>query len=209
MRLFAALLAGAMALAATNAPALVVEFEDYGIAPGRSVPVLTATQRAPLVEKRFNFGLNDPRQGFLSNQRGGLTDDNTVLFIQNAANSVRIEGPSPFNFVSFDALAIFSSPGGMVEVIGAFQGGGTTSETFVLPAVGDTGGALASFTLPDRFTNLNRVIFNRLDTNFVALDNFKFTGAATVPLPAALPILASGLAALGLAGWRRRRIVEG
>ena len=35
------------------------------------------------------------------------------------------------------------------------------------------------------------------------------TGVATTPLPAALPLFATGLGGLGLLGWRRKRKVEG
>ena len=42
--------------------------------------------------------------------------------------------------------------------------------------------------------------------NFLAIDNSSLTvaGAAT-PLPAALPLFASGLGAMGFLGWRRKR----
>ena len=42
------------------------------------------------------------------------------------------------------------------------------------------------------------------DVSGTAAANFTFSGSAT-PLPAALPLFASGLGALGLLGWRRKR----
>jgi hypothetical protein len=43
--------------------------------------------------------------------------------------------------------------------------------------------------------------------NDLGLDNVSLVGAGTsaVPLPAALPLFATGLVGLGLLGWRRKR----
>jgi hypothetical protein len=39
----------------------------------------------------------------------------------------------------------------------------------------------------------------------LALDDVSLTSVAATPLPAALPLFASGLGALGFLGWRRKR----
>ena len=39
----------------------------------------------------------------------------------------------------------------------------------------------------------------------VTIDNFYFKSASAVPLPAALPLFASGAGVMGLLGWRRKR----
>ena len=41
-----------------------------------------------------------------------------------------------------------------------------------------------------------------------AQSSFKVTAVSAVPVPAALPLLASGLGALGFIGWRRKRRVQ-
>jgi hypothetical protein len=46
----------------------------------------------------------------------------------------------------------------------------------------------------------------RQDPGFSGLDDISVsTGVSAVPLPAALPLFATGLGALGLLGWRRKR----
>ena len=39
----------------------------------------------------------------------------------------------------------------------------------------------------------------------MALDNVSVSAVSATPLPAALPLFATGLGALGLLGWRRKR----
>ncbi|MEM7178393.1 MAG: PEP-CTERM sorting domain-containing protein [Pseudomonadota bacterium] len=61
-------------------------------------------------------------------------------------------------------------------------------------------------------TSLSLADFDNTETNDLQSDGLEGTvtsfrlegGVSAVPLPAALPILASGLAAFGLFGWRRR-----
>lgn len=48
-------------------------------------------------------------------------------------------------------------------------------------------------------------ISERDDPGYMALDDVSLTGASATPLPAALPLFATGLGALGLFGWRRKR----
>ena len=42
-------------------------------------------------------------------------------------------------------------------------------------------------------------------TSYLGLDDVSLTDLSAVPLPAALPLFASGLGVLGLLGWRRKR----
>ena len=57
------------------------------------------------------------------------------------------------------------------------------------------------------FTTTNRINENP-DGSFVYVGSVNvntFDGLSDIPLPAALPLFASGLAGLGLLGWRRKK----
>jgi hypothetical protein len=79
---------------------------------------------------------------------------------------------------------------------------GSTSETITLAHYFDGTYPLVTylFTSSTPFTTIT------IDdpTDGLALDNFTFPAAQT-PLPAALPLFASGLGALGFLSWRRKR----
>jgi hypothetical protein len=81
----------------------------------------------------------------------------------------------------------------LMVTVGAFGGGEATGDflhSFDFP--------LADiFTLPDGFT-VN-------DPDMFIVNNDFVSPTAATPLPAALPLFASGLGALGLLGWRRKR----
>jgi hypothetical protein len=81
----------------------------------------------------------------------------------------------------------------LTVTVGAFGGGGSS------------GDFLHSFDFPltDIFTLPNGFTVNDPDM-FIVNNDFVSSTAAT-PLPAALPLFTSGLGALGLIGWRRKR----
>jgi hypothetical protein len=51
----------------------------------------------------------------------------------------------------------------------------------------------------------NQVTLSDLNQGNFEVDNFSYVAAAATPLPAALPLFATGLGGLGLLGWRRKR----
>lgn len=73
----------------------------------------------------------------------------------------------------------------------------TASNKFLVTAVIDNTGAL--------FVNWAGMPYQTGDTVTVLFSNSDDAPPTTTPLPAALPLFASGLAALGLIGWRQRR----
>jgi hypothetical protein len=51
----------------------------------------------------------------------------------------------------------------------------------------------------------NQVILSDLNQGNFEVDNFSYVAGAATPIPAALPLFATGLSGLGLLGWRRKR----
>jgi hypothetical protein len=66
-----------------------------------------------------------------------------------------------------------------------------------------------NFTAPNGVDSRLFLLFIPFDTGngfaYPGIDAFSFDNANIVPLPAALPLFATGLGALGLLGWRRKR----
>lgn len=111
-------------------------------------------------------------------------------------------GGGSFFLNSIDLADVFNEPHSGNVPFSYVDGGGSHSliltldnllglETFILNLPGVT-----SFTL------------SQAGSIWFQVDNIVYDAPA-VPLPAALPLFASGLGLLGLAGWRRRRKVGG
>ena len=100
--------------------------------------------------------------------------------------------------------------------------GGITADQVLINFLGTSGnvqgaanGAMlaATFLIPNQGVQLNSLTINGHLFGGAAGDNFQFVSnafinqptLAPVPLPGALPLFASGLGALGLLGWRRKR----
>jgi hypothetical protein len=88
----------------------------------------------------------------------------------------------------------------------AFDGAGESLETLA-PILGPSGGVFSSFAGFSRvLADIRKVVLTPADGDFVGIDTVSFNvGVAVMPLPAALPLFAGGLALLGLLGWRSKR----
>ena len=86
---------------------------------------------------------------------------------------------------------------------------GITSQSFASTNGGTSNNLWQSESLSFTATDPNTLIsfVGNLGQNYIGLDNVVVTqtSVGTTPLPATLPLFATGLGALGLLGWRRKR----
>ena len=136
---------------------------------------------------------------------GGGTEQMFLRFSPVSGNSVLT-----VRFQDLD-LSGANDPAGFLESLRVFTGGGTA----LTPLITDIGGLVTGDHNAQILTLalgvVNDPLWLRLD--FRASSSFNGTNTAEylvasvsqVPLPAALPLFATGLGALGLLGWRRKR----
>lgn len=129
---------------------------------------------------------------------GEQFDDDFLLFDNdNAAVSFGRVGGGTFSLSS--ALIGTVTDDSTYTFTGFFSGGGSISQE-----VAGILDAAATFNFVGFDNLLSLAIVGAPDGRFPAIDNIVLTETANVPLPAAAPLLASGLLGLGMLGWRRR-----
>jgi len=139
----------------------------------------------------FNNALaNDPAQSLVEGTISGLQD---IATIQSAASVQVTSNPAGFGLIEYAGVTannqFLVSAGELTEV--NFESFGNVNGTccsLLLSLIGS--GRVAGLT-------------NNIGGVSIAVTNLVFT--AETPLPAALPLFATGLGALGLLGWRRKR----
>lgn len=171
---------------------------------------------APLVEHSedgFTVKRTSSRNVFLidNNLREGdpevqnLTewDDDVVEFDSDGVGvSITRDSGDLFNFDSVEVGGLnFSLPETSLTFTGHFGAGGSITEivtaTVGLPPV------LALFDGFEALSSL--VVTSSTDNTFPIMDNFTLSDVSAVPVPAALPLLATAIGGLGFFRWRKRR----
>jgi hypothetical protein len=118
-----------------------------------------------------------------------------------------ISSPGPLSTTTTDTYnGLIGSPGPVT--FEQIVNGATLNSTMLGPAAG---------TLTAIFNNSTGTITSDqqiITATFTAASQdleatMEFTATSVVPLPAALPLFATGLAGLGLLGWRRKKAAAG
>ena len=146
-----------------------------------------------------NFGISDtPQCGNLC----GFNVGGGSKFLSMAGGTVTFDMTNPTNSFGFFATGIQTAYGNVFTV--SFNDG--ASQTLNIPLNVNGGNQYFGFTDTVAFTSVT--ISRPADANggydYWGIDNVSFNVGAT-PLPATLPLFASGLGALGLFGWRRKK----
>ena len=107
------------------------------------------------------------------------------------------DGGGAFQFISFDFLSINGSATDPFTVVGLLSKNQQYSlGPFTTSSMSFSTVAIASMAMVDEIQ-----LIGNIGPGAIRFDNFVFE---VIPLPAALPLLSSALAGLGLIGWRRR-----
>jgi hypothetical protein len=184
-----------------NAEAATMTFEGVVTSTGSQTPVTPYTE-AGFTLTNLQGGNTD---GIFGAAASGVNANGTSVFgwCTVCGTTITIEltavGGGPFSLTSLDAafLAKVTGTPQTITALGHLLGGGTVTQTFALSPNWTT------FNLSS-FTSLTSVDFSAIvgDPD-PAFDNLVLSSAT--PLPAALPLFATGLGGLGLLGWRRKR----
>lgn len=127
---------------------------------------------------------------------------------QNLLTSVTVPtgtGGTLDNYFRFASITPYLLTPGTVYIIGAYQGSDDATSIF---AQGGTGTVDPNVTIiEDRYRSSSSLVFPDTSDGYAggAWLGANFQGTAATPVPAALPLFATGLGGLGFMGWWRRK----
>jgi hypothetical protein len=188
-----ALLAAAFCLSCSVANATTIDFATLGGSNGS--PFSSYTE--------FGFTVTSTAGGWAVGQDFGNPPPN--VFCPGCGPGILEVTGGQFTFDSVDFGNPISGAESLPYTITGFLNGFqvlSQSATANLPA-----NTFATFDSvdPSRLLDSLFISINTTSTGDGNVDNIVLGAATTVPLPAALPLFATGIGALGLLGWRRKR----
>jgi hypothetical protein len=176
-----------------------IKFNAAGLAGALMLAANFWSHPANALTFQFSFtnsAFNDPAQSLVQGIISGL-QDNTAL---QPALSVQVtSNPAGFGlgeYIGITSSNIFSVSAGIITHAGFLVFGVDNSSPQVTCCT-----LLLSLSGEQHDAGLG----NHINSVQQAAANLVFTPVAGTPLPAALPLFATGLGALGLLGWRRKR----
>jgi hypothetical protein len=199
-------LLAAAVLLGTNvaAQADTIDFTQWGVDTSLSSPLagVTAGGNAFTISNGGSTNAFQPRQQGVS-FTGNFTSGTNLLW-STTANTVDITFTNPLSTITLGAESV--SYGAYTETFQAFDGSALVDTVSASGFdSGNTNGTPVIFLTLSAADITSIAIITTNNGAGLGFTISSLSGAVATPLPAALPLFATGLGAMGLIGWRRKR----
>jgi hypothetical protein len=206
---FVAVLGVALALTTSAAHATTITFDDGNYTTNTTIQT-TTTFTDLGYQLTYTPINNGPFLQITSTPGSVIASDGTNAWYSynNGSLTITQVGGGAFSLTQLDAAQTFTGLNRILDlsVQGVTASGSTISEVITtLPGGADVFHTYALSSAFDDVTSVTISGIGAYPTTEFSLDNLALGAAVTTPLPAALPLFATGLGGLGLLGWRRKR----